>query len=75
MHADLDATMIGQALTNLMKNAGEAIESLHERGAPDGHEPRVEVRLSQRGETALRSPSPTTASACPRTARGSSSLT
>jgi two-component system nitrogen regulation sensor histidine kinase NtrY len=26
--AELDATMIGQALTNLMKNGGEAIESL-----------------------------------------------
>jgi two-component system nitrogen regulation sensor histidine kinase NtrY len=26
--AELDATMIGQALTNLIKNAGEAIESL-----------------------------------------------
>ena len=27
--ADLDSTMISQALTNLIKNAGEAIESLH----------------------------------------------
>jgi two-component system, NtrC family, nitrogen regulation sensor histidine kinase NtrY len=25
--AELDATMIGQALTNLMKNGGEAIET------------------------------------------------
>jgi two-component system nitrogen regulation sensor histidine kinase NtrY len=31
--AELDATMIGQALTNLIKNAGEAIESL-QGGAP-----------------------------------------
>ncbi|MEL6958046.1 MAG: HAMP domain-containing protein, partial [Pseudomonadota bacterium] len=29
--ADLDETMIGQALTNLMKNAGEAIETLREK--------------------------------------------
>ncbi len=29
---DLDATMITQALTNLIKNAGEAIESLQEKG-------------------------------------------
>ena len=33
---ELDATMIGQALTNLIKNAGEAIESLIEKGAPEG---------------------------------------
>jgi two-component system nitrogen regulation sensor histidine kinase NtrY len=34
--AELDATMIGQALTNLMKNGGEAIESLQGKAAPDG---------------------------------------
>lgn len=44
--ADLDATMIGQALTNLIKNAGEAIESLHKKGAPDGHDPMIEVQLT-----------------------------
>ncbi|MEL6168438.1 MAG: PAS domain-containing sensor histidine kinase [Pseudomonadota bacterium] len=44
--AEFDATMIGQALTNLIKNAGEAIESLEERGAPDGHVPTVRVRLT-----------------------------
>jgi two-component system nitrogen regulation sensor histidine kinase NtrY len=32
---DLDATMIMQALTNLIKNAGEAIESHIKSGAPD----------------------------------------
>jgi two-component system, NtrC family, nitrogen regulation sensor histidine kinase NtrY len=33
--------MIGQALTNLIKNAGEAIESLQQKGAPEGfHPPR-----------------------------------
>jgi two-component system nitrogen regulation sensor histidine kinase NtrY len=32
--ADLDETMIGQALTNLIKNAGEAIESLRKSGVP-----------------------------------------
>lgn len=31
MRSDLDATMIGQALTNLIKNAGEAIESLQNK--------------------------------------------
>ncbi|MEO1364166.1 MAG: HAMP domain-containing protein, partial [Pseudomonadota bacterium] len=42
---DVDATMISQALTNLVKNAGEAIESLNKKGAPDGHAPRIEVRM------------------------------
>ena len=43
MPADLDATMIGQALTNLIKNAGEATETLREKGAPDGYVPAVHV--------------------------------
>lgn len=44
--ADLDQTMIGQALTNLIKNAGEAIEGLYEKGAaPEGHDPRVQVLM------------------------------
>ncbi|MFN4158345.1 MAG: ATP-binding protein [Gemmobacter sp.] len=42
---ELDATMIGQALTNLIKNAGEAIETLHQKGAPEGHAPEVRVAL------------------------------
>ncbi|MGI3167601.1 ATP-binding protein [Pseudooceanicola sp. C21-150M6] len=46
MPADLDATMIGQALTNLIKNAGEATETLREKGAPEGYRP--EVRVSAR---------------------------
>ncbi len=45
--ADLDATMIGQALTNLIKNAGEAIETLYQKtGVPDGHEPLVKVEMT-----------------------------
>lgn len=43
MRADLDATMIGQALTNLIKNAGEATETLREKGAPEGYVPAVHV--------------------------------
>lgn len=43
--ADVDTTMIGQALTNLIKNAGEAIESLQELGVPDGYRPRVHVAM------------------------------
>ena len=52
--ADLDQTMIGQALTNLIKNAGEAIESLYEKGAvPEGHEPRVLVEMRTGGNEAF----------------------
>lgn len=42
---ELDATMISQAFTNLIKNAGEAIESLSEKGAPEDWEPEVRVSL------------------------------
>ena len=49
----LDATMIGQALTNLLKNAGEAIESLQERGSPAGHEPEIRVSLAAEGTEAV----------------------
>ncbi|OCX63186.1 PAS domain-containing sensor histidine kinase [Thioclava sp. SK-1] len=47
---ELDATMIGQALTNLVKNAGEAIETLAEKGAPEGYEPRVRVMMEDAPE-------------------------
>jgi len=43
--ADLDSTMISQALVNLIKNAGEAIESLHKKGAPDGYVPEIHVDM------------------------------
>ena len=43
LRADIDAAMIGQALTNLVKNAGEAIETLQEKGAPDGHRPTIRI--------------------------------
>lgn len=43
---ELDATMIGQALTNLIKNAGEAIESYQEKGAPSGHVPEIRVKVA-----------------------------
>ena len=52
--ADLDQTMIGQALTNLIKNAGEAIESLYEKGSvPEGHAPRVLVEMKVKGDEAV----------------------
>ncbi|MCB1390696.1 MAG: PAS domain-containing sensor histidine kinase [Rhodobacteraceae bacterium] len=43
---EVDATMITQALTNLLKNAGEAIEGLIEAGrAPDGFRPQIAVAM------------------------------
>ncbi|NJM82631.1 MAG: PAS domain-containing sensor histidine kinase [Tabrizicola sp.] len=50
MPMELDATMVSQALTNLIKNAGEAIETLQEKGAPDGYAPEIRVALAM-GET------------------------
>ncbi len=45
--ANVDATMLSQALTNLIKNAGEAIETLYKKGkAPEDHTRRIEVALS-----------------------------
>ena len=44
--AEFDATMISQAITNLIKNAGEATESLVEKGAPDGYAPEVRVSMT-----------------------------
>ncbi|MFY0691421.1 MAG: PAS domain-containing sensor histidine kinase [Paracoccaceae bacterium] len=41
--AEIDQTMINQALTNLIKNAGEAIESYTKRS--DGFVPQVRVRV------------------------------
>ena len=43
---ELDATMIGQALTNLIKNAGEAIETYLEKGASSGFKPEIRVSLT-----------------------------
>ncbi|MEO9573727.1 MAG: PAS domain-containing sensor histidine kinase [Tateyamaria sp.] len=44
---DVDATMLSQALTNLIKNAGEAIDNLYEKGkAPEGHSRQIEVAMS-----------------------------
>lgn len=44
---EIDSTMIMQAVTNLLKNAGEATEGLIEAGrAPEGYVPRIVVRMS-----------------------------
>lgn len=47
LNIEIDATMISQALTNLLKNAGEATEGLIEAGrAPEGYVPRITVDMS-----------------------------
>ena len=52
---DLDATMIAQALTNLIKNAGEAIETLQEKGAPKGLVPEIRIQMQViDGESVIR---------------------
>ncbi|SMY07387.1 sensor histidine kinase NtrY-like [Flavimaricola marinus] len=48
---DVDETMISQALTNLIKNAGEAIDAFIEKGAPEGFVPQVRVRMVNHEDT------------------------
>jgi two-component system, NtrC family, nitrogen regulation sensor histidine kinase NtrY len=43
---ELDATMIGQALTNLIKNAGEAIETWQEKSAGPGFSQEIRISLT-----------------------------
>lgn len=50
---ELDATMVGQAITNLIKNAGEAVESLQEKGAPEGWQPEVRVSMEPRPDAVV----------------------
>lgn len=50
---DLDATMIGQALTNLIKNAGEATETLQEKSGMDGFSPEIRVTLTLEDNAAV----------------------
>ncbi|MCF7700231.1 sensor histidine kinase NtrY-like [Loktanella sp. M215] len=44
---DLDDTMIGQALNNLIKNAGEAIETLQDRDGVDAVAPQIRIALTR----------------------------
>ena len=48
--ADIDATMIGQALTNLLKNSGEAIETYAETVGSKGYEGLIKVTMSKTEE-------------------------
>ncbi|MER5170175.1 sensor histidine kinase NtrY-like [Thioclava kandeliae] len=47
---ELDQTMIGQAVTNLIKNAGEAVETLYEKGVEEGYAPEVRVLMNVQPE-------------------------
>ncbi|WP_407067048.1 MULTISPECIES: sensor histidine kinase NtrY-like [Falsihalocynthiibacter] len=49
--ADVDSTMIAQALTNIIKNAGEAVETHVENGVPDGFIPMVKINMEADDET------------------------
>jgi two-component system nitrogen regulation sensor histidine kinase NtrY len=52
---ELDATMLGQAFTNLIKNAGEAIDAYQEKQKPSGFAPEIRVLLSaDDAETVIR---------------------
>ena len=50
---EIDGSMIGQALTNLIKNAGEAIETFHEKVGSVGHVPEIRVSLRTVGNEAV----------------------
>ena len=50
--AEIDATMIGQAFTNLMKNAGEAIETYMETNPDDPISPEIRVVCTHAEEMA-----------------------
>ena len=51
--ASLDATMISQAFTNLIKNAGEAIETRIEKGVHDGFVPEIRIALRANPQAAV----------------------
>lgn len=49
--SEVDSTMIAQALTNLIKNAGESVESKMEKGVQDGFAPTVKVVMEIENNT------------------------
>lgn len=53
MVLQFDDTMIGQAITNLVKNAGEAIQMLAEKGAPEGWQPTVRLSLTETADAVV----------------------
>ena len=65
-----DRRQLGQALTNVVKNAVEAIEARRSRGEHSLDGDRVDLQRAARTASNWSSTSPTPASACPRTASG-----
>ena len=51
--SDVDATMIAQALTNLLKNAGEAIETRQEKTGDAGDFPTIRITTMREGGHAV----------------------
>ncbi|WP_273688849.1 sensor histidine kinase NtrY-like [Ketogulonicigenium vulgare] len=47
--AAIDATMMSQALTNLLKNAGEALQTRREKRPDDRFDPQIKVAVEQFG--------------------------
>lgn len=47
---DVDKIMIGQALTNIVKNAMEAIESYQKNQTPENFRPRIRISCEREGE-------------------------
>lgn len=46
IYADVDASMLSQALTNLIKNAGEATETYTEKRQPDSYKPQIRIVMA-----------------------------
>jgi two-component system nitrogen regulation sensor histidine kinase NtrY len=49
---DMDGTMIGQALTNLLKNAGEATQTYIDKHGSDGYQPQIQLRMTHDAKNA-----------------------
>jgi len=47
---EVDDTMMAQAFTNLLKNAGEAIQTRREAGVPDGFAPEIRAAFGFNGQ-------------------------
>ncbi|MEK6205604.1 MAG: ATP-binding protein, partial [Amylibacter sp.] len=51
--SELDSTMISQALTNLIKNAGEAIDSYITKNGPDAYKPEIRVLVETHNQSSV----------------------
>lgn len=50
---ELDSTMISQALTNLIKNAGEAIDTYKSSHSDTGFEPEIRIHVENNGHSTI----------------------